>query len=1258
MHTDWCMAARAGAIAIALLWSFTLCVDAQNIIPSSVFTDACDPASNAAFVSYCDGKTPESSTARATVLEISRATRGELEFTSGSADELGLRMSLSVDVDEANHLGCNMTFTWSVVPQAGQDRICSPTVCATDKDPNLGAGACDRVVPITVRIQIPGVAHEMPLATTQYSPYEYVLLNQPEYFPQRMKHFPVPGNPFAFVDNNQIADLMQANNGYTPRGDVINVWQLIDPNYETDTDDAFYCARGEPDDTSGRRQCCFRGRLFTADDEDDAGRVSADNNLQFGRNLPSLPNSPALLDFCAANKDSAYGAPAFAWSKADKSAQPIDTIFGCYSLQPNCDSQNSYYPAIPPLQAIENYIQRGATKLLARDTRFTEAEDPLSELIDVEVAGTMATQHEYRDHIHNDDSDRIAYQQALKNLYAANAVYLNTDQGPPAANIDDADNLEAFRGLLARDLKNLDASKEEYTIVNGTWITIPMKRFDPAYMRRLRCGYCGMQPELETYACPTVSKSKPGGRDDTNFKSCAFGDVSQKCKDVKKPQGDPENYDDRCNSADNIYWSEIRHVRAYAQSMWFLGTNPVCAAMKLDSRAPPITHQRINVQITKGNTVPVPLEFTVSNTDATSQLGGSGNVRVDLAPGESDAVALQNPSDGVYISDGDRIVVCDSVLYPNGFLTVDHFANSAPSNPFENPFDALQNPDVEDETIGTCAGCSTVMQFHDPEGVASEQLLWYYMDKQEAAADWRSESDINMDNIQNNAQGVEAAKSAVRDTCGKCGVGMELFQPDGCDAIANNQMTEPDAGESFILPNTLTDSCLNLKNGDTDDRTCRSQMHAVMPDALGCSKRLPRLCAPTDNAPAGKYRKIREDTATAARSINSKTGPRSFNDLSAYNSGFPPNTNLDAPNTWLGVSRTAETKRALYTNNKRRPDRAARRPAWRESTLSINLSGTYAELSPVLLPCVYDIDYVPCQIASNQAGTGATAAGSFRTALQTNAPASIPERRYTYVVAMGPDATCALRLASTPTATMVAQLVVAVTDTSIVTSLDFECTLKDSNVPVASNRTGYIAVFENGAQLLTVPIMSCDKQSEYVAQFGGIDPAYTPLYDSNEDPCTGNAGATKLRGSGVPLVLYGDERPERSALDPPVQLPSAVSPSPSAFPTATSVAPNDPFSTPTAATPSTTADPDLGPQRSANPTASPSPSASPVASITEIETEFSDVEDENNMLYALIAIVAGGILLCCVCICCVCIIYKRSSTSATNYDYLDTSLYE
>jgi hypothetical protein len=1237
---------------------------AATIIPPDVFANGCDPESAATAVAYCVGETPDTSTARATVLEVTRSTRTALQFGSGTPAELGLRLTLTVEVDEANHRGCVVEFQWSVVPQAGGDRICSPTLCTSDKE-TLSGAACERVVPITVEVEIPAVSHEMPLEAVQYSPYEYVLLKQPEYFPQRLKHAPVNSRSPLFSDNDAVVDLITVNGGYTPQGDVIPVWQLIDPNYESDADDAFYCGRGESlvDDPSGRRQCCFRGRLFTADDDDGGtGRVGSDQNLDYGRRQVDLPNSPALLDFCAANTASAYGAPAFAWSKSDRGVQEIASMYACYKSS-TCESHVGYYPAIPPLEALENYIGRGSTKLRTFDTLATEALDPYSELIDVEIAGIMATQHEYKNRVRGSSTRRVEYQQSIKNVYKIIAPELNADQGSPAYNIDDAPNLAALRTLLARDFKNRGSSVVDNAVVNGTWVTIPMKRFAPPYMRRLRCGYCGQQEELLTQACPTLAVNKAGGEDDRIFKTCPIGDVSQRCKDVKQLKGDPENRNDRCDDDDNpnIYWSEIRHVRAYAQSLWFLGTNPVCAAMRIDPNATPVTRQLLQVRVTKTATPEVAFELVVADTTSASRSGGiSNNVRIDLAPGESDLAALQDVSNGAYLDDDERVVVCDSVLFANDVFTVDHFATRAPSDPFENPFDTLRHPDVVADAVvapnATCAGCPTTMQFYDASD-AAEELLWYYMDADETQRGWRAPSDIDMSHIGDNTQGTRAAQEAVRSTCGKCGVGMDLFEPDGCDAIDSDQLTKPDDGETLILPTTLPNSCLDNINSDDVDRTCKNQLSAVMPDSLGCTGRLPRLCAPTDNAPAGKYAAMRNDVARAIQSVNSPTGPRSFNDLSAYASGFPPDTDLDAPNVWLGASSASAANRALYATNKRRADLPPRKRAWRQTTLAINLAGSYAELAPTLLPCLYAIDYVPCKLASAQADAGVEARGTFNTVLPRSAPATIPPREYFYVMDWGVDATCGLRLAAQQNAPFVRELAIIITVPATVYQIEFSCTLRDPSVAVAANRTGYIGVFENDAQLLTAPVMSCDQQTAYVAQFSfDIDTAYTPSYDSGSDACSGIAAATSLRGAGVPSVLYDNQRPERDA--PPEQPRTDASPSPSASPAPSAVPTNDPLSTPTTAPATATPDPSLGPQRSTSPSPTPSPSTD-LPPAGDVEDDPEDVDEDNARAYWIFAAVVGGIILCLLCLCLSCCIYKRatSSDAGSLEDYATVDAY-
>lgn len=1254
MHT-WLLALVVAAAALAVT------VAQLGSVEVVTYNDVCTPGDGATFEAYCDGETRDTTTAMVIVRGVEQDTCGSYGFPASCQGTAAIRVSYTLRVDEANHRGCTIGFDWGVVPVRGEDRICDPTKCATDKSQSP---VCQRIQPLRVDIDVPGSVHEVPLVAEQFSPFEYMTMVQGEHFPQRKNHAPVYGDTRRvplfenFINDLQgpNADGLNVDNDDTDR---IPVWSVIDPNYESAFDDAFYCGIGSQKDVSGRRQCCFRGRQFVADD-DDGDSTNAQQNLDYGRiNAAQSKRSPAILDFCMANTDAVYGPNAFAWSKADESAGSVPSVYKC-SVGTRCRSEAGFFPTTNPYDSLLQYFDTGNYDLATVDDRVADSEDDQevleSTLYEAQIAGMLRQGRDFDD-IADDDGDRRRFRISLRETYKMTRVRINMDDtyGPPAYNFQKKIDTELYQKLLLRDAKNVDTEEESLNAVNGTWVTLSLDGSggNPK-ARRLRCGYCGSSPTLLAKAsCPTErGKIAPGEGD--SFLPCPPGDVSQSCASLGQVNYDPELFSQRCDDdGDRIRWSEIRHPRAYAVSRWFLGMSPVCAAMKSNAKSIRV-HQKVRMRVVRRNVpdggmasqVEVDLDYSDAKVRA-GQSSASQSLLADISPETSDVSQLTVATTGAAMSADERVVVCDSALYKQQSLyDKDRFAEIASSDPYANPFDAIKNPAVLDETLGTCAGCTTMQQFlaEDAEE-PNELLLWYHMSQKETSESWRSMLGFDATRAD---RALDSYKDIVRGWCGKAGVGMELFAVDGCDALSSSEFNEPEPGSDLIMPGESSTCTGRYETSDTPSSdsqfSCASKVPYVMPDALACSDRLPRLCAPTTNAPAGKAKRMVQEAADAAASINSPTGPTSFNDVSYSHHGFPEGTDLDRPNVWLGLATGTTTQRALFSTNRRSTSAQARASAWRESVVNAYLTGMFVVVEQPLFPCIYSIVYPSCQLAS-ESDNGAVADGTFNTRLaDTVAVASFVPREYEYSMYMGDRVACRLRVASATPSDYVNTLALTVDNPKTVVEIQFQCTLLDNTRPIASDETGYLLVRADQSPLFSVPIMSCDTQSAFVASFGPEETnvLYTPRYPTGEqDPCNSISQARSGRrgvSDNLPLVVVGDDIP---VTEPAVPV-ATTTPVPTPTPT--------PTTDPTAEVGEMEDDEDAD-QPVPNPR-SPSPSPTPSATANAIPTPTPEVDDDTtpdpegeNTTLLVVGVIAAIVVLCIGLTCCTCCIVQSSKKS-------------
>ena len=130
----------------------------------SAISNPCDSGNENTFRAYCEGETKETSTAEVVILEIVHKNCAEFGFSASGLScldgENGYRLSYSLNVDEANHVGCTISFPWAVVPQRGFPRICDPRSCISDLEDSL---RCLRIDPTIVEIDVPKLTHESPI---------------------------------------------------------------------------------------------------------------------------------------------------------------------------------------------------------------------------------------------------------------------------------------------------------------------------------------------------------------------------------------------------------------------------------------------------------------------------------------------------------------------------------------------------------------------------------------------------------------------------------------------------------------------------------------------------------------------------------------------------------------------------------------------------------------------------------------------------------------------------------------------------------------------------------------------------------------------------------------------------------------------------------------------------------------------------------------------------------------------------------------
>ena len=640
------------------------------------------------------------------------------------------------------------------------------------------------------------------------------------------------------------------------------------------------------------------------------------------------------------------------------------------------------------------------------------------------------------------------------------------------------------------------------------------------------------------------------------------------------------------------------------------------------------------------------MDLSILDDEPYGRQSSVSSVRSEIHPGNQPTDKLKDRNNGVYAVDAEYMVMCDSHLYDPVSYDRNYFVEVASNDPFTNPFEAKTLSAFDDAS--NCYGCLPWDQFSN--STLSTRMMWFYLTEQERKRDWITSfsSSINKNSLNEH-------QHLFDKYCGKVGVGMDIFEYDGCDALSNDFEPEISDESGYPMPSPPTDECKTLYNKD-DDGTCTSNLKFVLPDSLACSGRLPSLCRP-QGTPARKATQFESLQERMQNDFN--TNPqKDINDMGYEYHGFRPDVNLAAPNNWIGVSSTDRTTRSAYFTNARNPTLPKYKKAVRKSTVHIFATERFLEAAPIPVPCVYSIDYSPCLLASHEEKFPSQASGGYRITLSPSEPPTSSPVPYRDFVGYAGDVTCTSALDRNQDDDIVkfsaAQLFHGIGAFS-----SFTCTLNDKKKPTRDSDQGILVITAyDGIPVLVIPLMSCDQHNAFAQALDGITTnlTYTPYYPSDLDPCNGIPDALETRKGPRGLT------PE--AIDPRgddinFQFPANnddedVTNDDDGFIT-------DPLPTPTP-TPTILveipgADPDisdddesLGPNKGATPTPTASAIPTIINSIYEAENVESSQNPENYIWLFIITGVAVSVL--CICICCSCYISRKSDKKA--YGDLDT----
>jgi len=1205
----------------------------------TLLADQCDPDNTATFrrscVSTASGTTTADPPVTATIeiIGIVRQTCATLGFSKNALDcndnpnTVAYHLSMNLHMDEANHQACKIQFVWGVVPdEVNGDRLCSPFKCDTGRATSDVFG-CDQIEPLLITIDVPAMTHESVLEADQFTPFDYVILSQGEYFPQSNYHMPVAKTKADLLNRAAFESAYLAGAGTSATRSTHEVWSLIDPNYQTSCSEGGSCAFAshagffcsDPaaeyntgvDHPVGRDECCVRGRIYSASNLDQNGSPSltalgTTSGLYSNPDFPYVTgtdkntfNHPLRLESCAA--DPSNPQDAFAWAHPDTITERESQLLFYYdsggidyanngTVVPSTGSASSvrtlsgYYPTTPPRRALSNYFAADVRQLATMDDRNPATHEPLRK------SRPMGIIHEYS--AQNDTIDTL-YANTAKAVYPI-GERVHTYLGSIYNRRPLVDTTPWTRhGRLPDELYRRDARNhpdgESGRLANGAWVPTPMKQpWDGSRQERetyrLRCGYCGSSPTVFNEPCPTLNERNPCKGNvvdcpDTGFDTNSGTRTGQlACPMVATKDGMEVSFDQANNGGgsaalrttidatnaftvesvrtDSLRWSERLHPRAFAESVWVLGTTPMCAAMR---PAETITHSKIEVTVTKiQSTVTLPATMDLSISEPNPRYGRvssntyvRGDIQTELPQQKS---ALQ---DTVYMDAADRVQVCDTYLYDSITMSHDRFAAVASADPFTNPYDGLNATAVGVDGVVSCRGCSPLDQFNGTD--PSDNLLWRYILAGDYETEWRTKLPVTKTLSETEA----FIQRDIDNVCGKRGMGMELYQLNGCDAVLQNNRTFPRSASGHAMPTSM-DSCSNNQDKYPDARNVPREQTCAVPgitvaanDYLGCSRAHANLCIPSSN-PVDDW----------ARMVAARNQPTTRTDEQLRNElGWRPDTRLDRPNTWLGRStldgHTAHGRSLYYTNDRRDGARLVG-PSIRTSRINVYVTSAFAPVRRLVVPCVNSIEFSPCQMSTHEA-VPATSAGRFLLQIPVSEPA-FDTRNFVLNMVYGDGVSCRLSLSTYASdigpfnETLVIPISKSSAEIAVISrEIEFECTLTDATAPIADDQVGYIYVREGITPLLGIRMPSCDQHTRMVAQCPQNNNVFTPFYANTvRQPCSGISGASNTCGGLLAVDLHIVSDMTDQVLNDPFGSIIVATPTPTPTPTPRANNPTDP----------------------------------------------------------------------------------------------------